>query len=218
MFIHNPNIKEQSIVVDDTQALRMYSDGNSKYPSITSVLGQTADDSWLVTWRNNVGATEADRVSRTSSTNGTMLHSLCEDYLNNKTIDFKGIMPIPQSNFKKMKSWLDDNIDEVYAQEIALMCHLLKVAGRADLIAIVNGKLSVVDFKTSKRPKQRLEISSYFTQCSFYAIAFQETFGIPIKNIVIPIAVEGKPIQVFEGSVNDSIGELKARVDKFYTV
>jgi genome maintenance exonuclease 1 len=73
----------------------------------------------------------------------------------------------------------------------------LRLAGRVDCIAEYEGTLSVIDFKTSRKPKKKEWISNYFMQCTAYAIMFEEITKIPIPQIVLMIAVEGSEPQMF---------------------
>jgi genome maintenance exonuclease 1 len=73
----------------------------------------------------------------------------------------------------------------------------LRIAGTVDCIGEFDGKLSVIDFKTAAKPKDRSYIENYFMQCSAYAIMFEEKFDIPISQIVIAVAVEDGDPQVF---------------------
>ena len=49
-----------------------------RYPSITSVLGDTADKSFLIEWKKRVGEEKANAISRASLRRGTSMHKLCE--------------------------------------------------------------------------------------------------------------------------------------------
>jgi len=60
----------------------------NKYPSITSVLGILSEND-IREWRQRVGKKEADRVSRVAASRGTSVHTLVEDYLNNKEINLE---------------------------------------------------------------------------------------------------------------------------------
>ena len=71
------------------------------------------------------------------------------------------------------------------------------MAGRVDCIAEWNGKLSVIDFKTSRKEKRKEWIESYFMQCTAYAIMFEEMTGIPVPQIVVAISVEGYEPQIY---------------------
>ena len=86
--------------------------------------------------------------------------------------------------------------------------HHLKVAGRVDCIAEYDGKLSIIDFKTSSKLKEESWIKGYFMQCSAYAVMYEERTGIPVSQIVIMIAVESEHPQVFIKKRNDYIKDF----------
>lgn len=52
----------------------------AKLPSVTTVIGCTADKSGLDEWRKRVGEAEADRISKLSMNRGTIMHRLIELY------------------------------------------------------------------------------------------------------------------------------------------
>ena len=55
---------------------------------------------------------------------------------------------------------------------------------------LFRSKLSVIDFKTSKRLKKRDWITSYFMQETAYAIMWEERTKMPITQLVTLIAVD----------------------------
>ena len=73
----------------------------------------------------------------------------------------------------------------------------------------VSIKLSVIDFKTSSKPKTENYITNYFMQGSAYAVMFEERTGIPISNIVIIMAVEGNEAQLFQTKRDNYIEQFK---------
>lgn len=172
----------------------------NKYPSVTTVLGHASDKTWLVEWRNRVGEEEADRVSKRATLRGTALHKYCEDYLNNLEVK---VNLFDQEAFNQFKQALNE-IDNIYAIEKALFSNKLRTAGTVDLIAEFDGKLSIIDWKTSKSIKYRDDIHSYFMQCSFYAWCMREMFNINIEQVVIVMAVDGnnKPL-IFKETVSE---------------
>ena len=107
------------------------------------------------------------------------------------------MMPDTKELFFKIKPIIDENIGKIYAIEQALYSDKLKVAGRVDCIAEWNGKLSIIDFKTSSKLKDENYIQNYFMQCSAYAEMFGERTGIDIEQIVVLIAVEDDAPQTF---------------------
>lgn len=176
-------------------------DGNA-YPSITTVLGVLSKDG-ILEWRKRVGEEEANRISRQAATLGTAVHKLAEDYLDNLPDWNKGAMPANLASFNDLKTILDERLNNIYFQEEFLYSDRLKCAGQVDCIAEFDGQLSIVDFKTSRKPKKEEWITSYFIQASFYAAAFYERTGIPIKQGVILITVDGNEPQVFKVNTYD---------------
>ena len=167
-------------------------EGN-KYPSITTVLSEYNRKA-IFEWRERVGAEEANKVSGKASNRGTKLHKACEDYINNLVPVFK--TPFEQDLFKRFKPILH-RIDNVYAQELRMYSDHLRIAGTVDCVGEFDGKLSVIDFKTSTKQKESSYIENYFMQCSAYAIMFEEQFGIPVAQTVVAIAIEDDEPQVF---------------------
>lgn len=167
-------------------------EGN-KYPSVTTVLSEYSRKG-IQEWRNRVGNEEANRISSKASTRGTKLHKACEDYLNNKDPNFN--TPLEKELFEKIKPLLN-NINNIHAQELRMYSHHLRMAGTVDCIAEYEGKLAVIDFKTSSRMKEASYIENYFMQCSAYAIMYEERFCIPINKTIVIVAVEEHAPQIF---------------------
>ena len=164
----------------------------NKYPSVTTVTGLLKKQS-IIAWRKRVGEEEANRISSTAARRGTRIHSLAEKYLLNESVT-PDMFDIELWN--KFKPILH-NINNIYALEQSLFSDHLEVAGTVDCIAEYNGKMSVIDFKTSKRIKQRDNIHDYFMQCSAYAVAFEEMTKIPVPQIVVLIAVDEEDPLIF---------------------
>jgi ATP-dependent exoDNAse (exonuclease V) beta subunit len=121
---------------------------------------------------------------------------LCEKVLDNEEIDTSKLSLLDLEIWNEFKPLLN-RIDNIHAQEIALYSDHLRLAGRVDCIAEFDGKLSIIDFKTSKKPKKKEWIENYFAQAAAYAIMYEERTGIPINRSVIMIAVEGDDPQIF---------------------
>jgi genome maintenance exonuclease 1 len=207
-FIHHDLPKlERDTKPDGT---RVYKTPSGKsYPSVTTVTGLHTKQG-IMEWRKRVGEAEANRISTTAANRGTRIHQLCEDYLLGNDVNpdiFDAEM------FSSIKEWLDD-IDNIHALEDPLYSDHLEVAGTVDCIAEFQGKLSVIDFKTSSRPKERDDIHNYFMQTSAYAVAFEERTGIPIGRLVIIMAVANDYPRLFiEKRDNWVAGFKKLRLD-----
>jgi len=182
-----------------------------KLPSVTTVIGAKGKQS-ILEWRKRVGEEKANQISRKASSRGTNLHSICEDYLNNKPIGM--VMPDAKEMFLKIRPLLD-RIDNIHYQECALWSIQLGMAGRVDCIAEFDGVLSVIDFKTSRRVKEAKDIDNYFAQCVAYACMYEEMIGQGIDQIVIIMAVEDSEPLLFVEKTENHLNTLLEYI-KFY--
>jgi genome maintenance exonuclease 1 len=163
-----------------------------KYPSVTTVTGLLKKQA-IMDWRKRVGEAEANKISSTAARRGTRIHTLCETHLNNDPVNCS---MFDLDLWNSVKPHLS-KINNIYALEKTLYSDHLQVAGTVDCIAEYEGKMSVIDFKTSKRIKTRDDIHDYFMQCSAYAVAFEEMTKIPVPQIVIIIAVDESDPLIF---------------------
>ena len=184
------------------------------YPSVTTITSQHGKDK-IIEWRKRVGEEEANRISTRASNRGTKVHKICENYLNNEEdyartnpAHIHKTMPDTIAMFKSLQPLLDEHVNNIHALEIPLYSHHLRVAGRVDCIAEYDGKLSIIDFKTSGKLKEESWIKGYFMQCSAYAVMYEERTGIPVSQIVIMIAVDSEHPQVFIKKRNDYIKDF----------
>jgi len=168
------------------------------YPSVTTVLSEYNKKA-IFEWRERVGFEEANKIASKASNRGTKLHTVCEKYLLNEMTDIKiqTMMPDTKELFKSLKSHLDENVGDIYSIEQALYSSRLRLAGRVDCIAEWDGQISVIDFKSSTKPKKEEHILNYFMQCTAYAIMFEEIVHRPINRLVIAIAVADGTNQIF---------------------
>ena len=176
------------------------------YPSITTILGEFSKAS-ILEWRKRVGAEEANKISGKASRRGTRLHSVCESYIKNDDGFLAEELPHIVELFKTIEPFLE-RIDNVHGVELGLYSDHFGVAGRTDLIAEFDGKLSVIDYKTSNRTKKKEWCESYFAQGSFYAIAYEELTQIPVSQVVIVIAVDNEQPQLFVEKRNDWVDKI----------
>ena len=165
-----------------------------KLVSITSVISHFNKEIF-VNWRKKVGDAEADKITRQSTSRGTDMHTLVENYLYNK--DLPSVQPLSTMLFQIAKPALN-RINNIHALEGSLYSQFLGIAGTVDCIAEFDGELSIIDFKTSKKPKPREWIEHYFVQCCAYACMLHELTGISVKKFVIIMSCENGEVEVYE--------------------
>lgn len=215
MFNHiDIELKEMTAVTTDKGRQYRTPEGVN-LPSITTVLSILSRDS-IAKWRARVGEKEANRISYRSSTRGTAVHEIIEKYIDNDPDYRLGYTPDIVASLNDVKPILDSNIDNVYAQEAPLYSNHLGVAGRVDCIAEYNGKLSIIDFKTSMKPKRKDWINNYFMQEAAYAIMFEERTGRPITQLVTIISVDGaNEPQIFVEHRDNWVRPLRETIAKY---
>lgn len=165
-----------------------------KLVSITSIISHYNREIFIK-WRKRVGEEEANKISKQSTSRGTDMHTLVENYMLNK--DLPTVQPLSEFLFKQAKTDLD-RIDNIHAIEQALFSKELGVAGTVDCIAEFDGELAVIDFKTSKKPKPEKWIQHYYVQCAAYACMLYEMTGIIVKKFVIIMSCENGEVEIYE--------------------
>lgn len=190
-------------------------DGSRRYcvngkllPSVTTVTSYQNRKS-IAEWRERVGEEVANKISQFASNNGTKFHKLVEDYVNNVDAEYDAEKyEVALKLFNQFKALLDD-VDNIHYQESALYSEQLGIAGRVDCIAEYNGKLSVIDFKSSSKPKHENQIQNYFVQETGYAMMYEEMTGHKVEQIVTLISCHSGESQVFVKNPDDYVDTLK---------
>lgn len=217
MFTHLSVINPVELKTIEGPKGRFYitPEGN-KYPSITTILG-AGDKPWLADWRNSLGADRADKEMKRAAERGTAVHSMVEKFLNNDPKPSEGHKPEHIPDFNMLRVFLK-RINNIYTQETALWSDTLRTAGRVDCVGEYNGKLAIIDFKTSTNNKNQSMVQDYYLQTTAYALMFQERYNIQIDDIVIIMSVEkGAVPLIFQQSVEPHIEPLLHRINTYHT-
>ena len=210
MFIHNEkklNLPELKVIETNGKREYVTPEGN-KYPSVTTVTGWQKR-AFFAEWRRKHPEESKYALSR-----GNEFHKMIEVLLENKEVvpstDFK-----TQRLFEQVKEELY-KINNIIAHEVAVWSDNLKLAGRVDCVAEFEGKLSIIDFKTSKKMKDEFEIEDYFLQATCYALMVEERSGVEIPNIVIIMSCDDGSVLVFQQKPKKYIRKLMS-VLQIYT-
>ena len=203
MFNHVP-VEIGKLVQVNAKGGRYYeTPSGAKYPSVTSVTRLHNLES-IQAWKDKVGEEEAGKISRRALARGNKIHSLAEKYLLNEgdlSDDFS------KTDFGVMIPYLD-KINNIHCLETQLYSDHLKTAGTVDCIGEYEGKLTVIDFKTSAKLKKREWVKDYFMQCSAYAVMYEERTGTPIERLLLIINVEDEGVQLMDGKRDDYIDDF----------
>ena len=220
MFSTNLVDYEEIVSHTSKDGYRKYQVGDKEYTSVTMMLGVTKSiesEEALSAWRERLGEEAANKEMTRCSDRGTEVHLALENYVGNKCSFKEAIKNLSfwhQLGMKSVKK-LIDKISNVRAQEIPLFSHIFQVAGRVDCVADYDGIPSIIDYKTSTKPKNREWIGDYFLQTAIYSYMLEEMFGLKHEQLVIIIEIEGEPAQVFISNRNEHRIELKQRIKTF---
>ena len=203
MFNHVP-IEIGKLVQVNSKGGRYYeTPTGAKYPSVTSITKLHNQES-IQAWKEKVGEKVAGEISRRALARGNKIHTLAEKYLLNEgdmSDDFS------RADFGQMIPYLD-KINNIHCLETQLYSDHLKTAGTVDCVGEYEGKLTVIDFKTSAKLKKREWVKDYFMQCSAYAVMYEERTGTPIERLLLIINVEDEGIQLIDGKRDDYIEDI----------
>jgi genome maintenance exonuclease 1 len=137
---------------------------------------------------------EANRVSTQALSKGNDVHEMIERHILGE--EQTKMMPNVKALFAGLRDVADARINNVRMVEGQLFSHHLEVAGTVDLVAEFDGRLSIIDWKTSSKEKPRKFINNYFKQESAYAVMFEERTKIPVDQLVT-IITHPEGTQVF---------------------
>ena len=213
------NLPELSTKTIDRKRYYVTPEGK-EYPSITTVLSNRGKQG-LFEWRKRVGDDVANYISRKAAKRGTLVHQMCEDYLNNVGFDKPEWWGEAEKNFlpfclfNQLRNRPLQRINNIHAQECGLYSDKYKVAGRVDCIAEYNNVLSIIDFKTSTSERNDEYNENYYIQTAAYAEMYEERTGIPTDQIVILVVTEDGVVQEFVKSKQEYLPLLEEAINEF---
>ena len=193
---------------------RFYDIEGVSYPSITTVLS-IQNQEGLIQWRKNVGEQAADWEARRAAIRGKQLHTIVENHLNNidNSTQVKNVLPL--GLFRLMRPYLQ-KIDNIKLIERVLYSKELTVAGQVDCVCDYDGKLSVIDFKSSNRWKKEEYVENYFLQSTGYATMYEELVKKKVEQVVILIAGEDGSMTEWIKDPASYKGSLIKAIKDFY--
>ena len=196
-FIHHNYLGDLELNKKETNGIRLYNLPSGDWvPSITSVTS-FYNRQIFVNWRKRVGIEEANRITKKATSRGTDFHEATEVYMKNEEINWDDFKLLTKFMFYHAKPYLD-KINNIHAIERTLYSEYLGLAGRVDCIGEYEGELAVIDFKTSEKIKPEKWLENYFVQEMFYASAYYELTGIPVKKLITIMVTPGGEVKVFD--------------------
>ena len=195
---HNDKYTYVDATRTEEHGSRTYDVDGTKLPSVTTILAQTKDQSYLDRWKAKVGHEEAERIKNLSSKRGTSMHKFIEKHITGA--GYEDLTEIGQQAKPMAQKIIDIGltpVSEYYGSEVSLYYPGL-YAGSTDLVCIHNGKETIADFKQANKPKKEDWIEDYFLQIGAYAMAHDYVYGSNIEQGVIMVCTPDLYYQEFK--------------------
>ena len=180
--------------------IRRYVLGETKLPSVTSILDATKseeDKAALANWRER--NKDHHQITKAASSRGSQMHGFLESYLlNRENLSFFE----DNEQYKKMAKVIIDKgltnrLEEIWGVECTLY-YPEKYAGTADCVGVYEGKSAILDFKQSNKLKKVEYIDSWFLQTAAYSLAHNIVYNSNITSCVILVCTVDNVFQEFK--------------------
>lgn len=190
--------------------------GGTSVPSVTTILSKTKDMTFLKEWKERIGHEQAAKIVKRSTTLGTGMHKLLENYITKSEPPKGNIFEVSMA--KKIISKGLCNVSEVWGVEVAVYAKGL-YAGTTDTVGVHKDEPSIIDFKNSRSLRKSEWIEDYSYQLAAYILAHNEMFNTDIKKGVVMLATQDGNYQefVFEGVEFDkAVDGWAKRLEQYY--
>lgn len=167
-----------------------YSFNGKKVPRVTSILSDMMSEEYLITWANNVGLYQKKKhtyYKNKAANIGTKVHNAIECFIQGEEVpDFSNIKDADDRKktinaFNAFMQWwsiIEKTDYEIILEEASLVTGYC--GGTLDLLMRVNGKVYLIDFKTSNQLSFK-----YYVQLAAYRRMLFELYSISIDGCII---------------------------------
>jgi hypothetical protein len=189
--------------------VHLYKVGGNEYPSVTKIIGIVDKSGPLIIWARrealklakteilaaiNAGITldeahlesvlakadkQPDKIKDDAADLGTRVHSAIDAYIMGKE-------PIldadTEAGYKNFRAWLNTSGIKIVQGDTAVASVVNGYGGKLDAIGEKDGKLIILDWKTSNSFKGR---DTYSMQASAYSAAFCEMYGVEVSKAYV---------------------------------
>jgi hypothetical protein len=195
--------------------LHFYKVGNDYLPSVTTIIHSVVPESeQIAMWRERNGSWKRDLAA--SQALGTVVHYRILNPLATRTIDLPVFAFEALANDALTKAeiadamWDNLKFDIGYPRKIEdfIVCHEYRYAGTPDMVAPINGVMTLVDLKTSKNvyESHKLQLGGYYHALGRY----------PEQGMVVTLNTDERSnphFKAYYGMLTKE--ELESYADKF---
>jgi len=175
-------MKKYDIVIKTTDTEHYYWVDGVWSPAVTHILDMAAPKEYgLLEFFKNNTADDIKKISDVAKANGSAVHDACEKLLNGEEVSLADMDKRGKDALVAFMVWYDTVKPTDYLTEHTVASKSPIYAGTLDLVATINGKRCLVDFKTNKG-------GIYFSnklQVMAYKKAYEETTGEKIDEVYV---------------------------------
>lgn len=135
--------------IDDFKSGCGYDIDGAWYPRVTRILEIKSKPALYRFYGKMSSFAEGERIKQQSAVEGTMVHEAVENIFLNRTAP---VPPTIEASVAAFKNFIKENkihVDAEYVEK-RLASHEHRYAGTIDAIALIGGKLGILDIKTSQ--------------------------------------------------------------------
>lgn len=178
-IIYQPSFEYGKHEVVKENDFRYYKFNDFLVPSVTSILRLSRPKQTF-----NYSSKQADSFEI-----GNLMHEYLDYYVTNKEIED------PDSENSKIAFKLSEviinnifpKVDAFISTE-ATVHNNHEYAGTLDLLALIDGKLTIIDYKSSYKQKSAFQIDEHFQQLAAYALAHDSMHNTKIEQAMLFVA------------------------------
>lgn len=190
-----------SIGLNGEPQQRRYLIDGERYVSVTTALGILDKSDALIPWALKLAEDGQDwrEVRNEAGRRGTSAHDVVVAVMLRQRVSLADMdaehRPWGQAGYR----WLRARSPEVIESELMVAAPSVQVAGRLDLLAMIDGRLTLADFKTvskwSRDKKDRLypPYPENLLQLDLYAQALEESgYPTPEQGLIVRLGPDGE--------------------------
>lgn len=204
-----PNIVEVLGLTE--RRIRCYEKDGFIMPGVTTFLTETTDNTFFLNWRKENDGKPTPEGEVDARQRGTDLHALIEKRLLGETVIIQShVAPYWES----CREFVDSVKSEWWGIELPVWSEVLSIGGRVDLVTQnERGNLTIIDWKSSSKPKYKSGIQDYFIQSAVYANLLPQTYPDlpPVDEVIIAI-ISPKKLQLYPLGTE----EIDWYIDEFF--
>jgi hypothetical protein len=168
--------------------VKLFNKDKEEVKSVTTIIGKNLgwNKELLMAWSRKCGLAGLDpnAVKDQAADTGTLCHDMIDNYIRGTEFEYKehnfDSITVASVGLEAYKEWEQRQNIQYLHNEVSVVSETYQYGGTFDCVAVVDGVVSLVDFKTSKGV-----YADHIIQLSAYKQAIEESIGIKIEQCIL---------------------------------